>query len=180
MNLDLLIFNFINSFAGKSVLLDYFGIFCAQYLGYVLLFVLLVFLIINFKKYWKMVLEAIIAALFTRFILTAIIWSLWFKPRPFVDLNFIPFIDQSAKQSSFPSGHASFYFALSTIVYYYHKKAGIFFYISSFFIVLARVFVGVHWPSDILAGAILGIIMGWVLNILFRKYANKILKGYDK
>lgn len=126
-----------------------------------------------------MVLEAFIAAVFTRFILTAIIRWLWFRPRPFVIENFIPLIDQSPKEASFPSGHASFYFALSTIVYCYNKKIGILFYAASFLIVISRVFVGVHWPSDILAGAVLGILMGWILNKLFRKHAHKIIKNYN-
>ncbi|MGA2418400.1 MAG: phosphatase PAP2 family protein [Candidatus Staskawiczbacteria bacterium] len=179
MNFDLLIFNFINGFAGKWTWLDYFAMFCAEYLGYVLLFVLFLFLVINYKRYWKMFLEAIIAAVITDFVLTDFIRWLWFRPRPFVFLNFVPLINQSAKEASFPSGHASFFFALSTIVYCYNKKAGILFYIASFFIVVARVFVGIHWPSDILAGAILGILMGWLLNWLFRKHAHKIIKGYN-
>ena len=179
MNIDLYSFNLLNQFAGRWVWLDYFGMFFAEYSGYFLLFTLIFFLGINFRKYWKMVLEAIIAAFFTRFVLTGMIWWLWFKPRPFVALKFFPLIDHSAKESSFPSGHASFYFALSTIVYFYNKKVGIIFYIVSLLMILARVFVGVHWPSDILVGAILGILMGWILNKLFRKHAHKIIKNYN-
>ena len=179
MNIDLYLFNLINGFAGRWAWLDYVGMFCAEYLGYVLLAVLAVFLAINFKKYWKMVLEAIIAAIITRFILTDFIRWLWFRPRPFVALNFISLINQSPKEASFPSGHASFFFALSTIVYFYNKKAGIIFYIASLLIVLGRVFVGIHWPLDILVGAILGVLTGWILNKLFRKHANKIIKGYN-
>lgn len=179
MNLDLYIFNLINWFAGKWAWLDYLGMFFAQYFEYFLWLCLLLFLVVSFKKYWRMVLEAVIAAVLTRFVLTAIIRWLWFRPRPFVALNFIPLINQSAKEASFPSGHASFYFALSTIVYCYNKKAGILFYIGSFLIVIARVFVGIHWPLDILAGAVLGVLTGWILNWLFRKHAHKIIKGYN-
>ena len=172
MNLDLYLFNLINQFAGRWVWLDYFAMFCAQYLGYVLLLILFLLLIFRFKKYWKMVLEAIAAAVFADFILAEIIWHFWFRPRPFVSLNFIPLINQSPTEASFPSGHATFFFALSTIVYLYNKKLGIIFYIASLFIVVARVFAGVHWPSDILAGAILGILTGWILNKLIKKYNN--------
>lgn len=179
MNIDLYLFNLINQFAGRWAWLDYAGMFCAQYLAYVLVIILFLFLLVNFKKYWKMVAEALIAAVITRFVLTDFIRLLWFRPRPFVALNFVPLINQSAKEASFPSGHASFFFALSTIVYFYNKKAGILFYVASFFIVLGRVFVGIHWPLDVLAGAILGILMGWLLNKLFRKHANKIIKGYN-
>jgi len=199
MNIDLYIFNLINQFAGKRAWLDYLGMFCAEYLGYVLLFILLIFLAVypvklfcprqntgeagfnqvNYKKYWKMVLEALVAAFFTRFVVAEIIRSIWFRPRPFVIQSFIPLINQSPKEASFPSGHATFFFALATIVYYYNKKAGIIFFIASFLIAIARIFVGVHWPSDVLAGAVLGILMGWILNKLFRNHAHKIIKGYN-
>lgn len=177
MNLDLYIFNLINGFTGRWQWLDYLAMFFAQYFEYFLWLCLFLFLAINFKKYWKMVLEAAIAAVFTKFVLAEMVRWLWFRPRPFVALNFIPLINQSAKEASFPSGHASFYFALSTIVYFYNKKLGIFFYVASFFIVIFRVFVGVHWPSDILAGAVLGILIGWLLNKLFKKYENYIPWG---
>jgi len=179
MNIDLYIFNLINGFAGKWQWLDYTEMFFAKYFEYFLWFCLVLFLVVNVKKYWRMVAEAIIAAGLTKFVLAEGIRWLWFRPRPFVSLNFIPLIEQSPTEASFPSGHASFSFALSTIVYFYNKKAGIAFYIASTLIVLARVFVGVHWPSDILAGAILGILMGWILNKLFRKHAHKIIKGYN-
>src|SRR3989344_5225703 len=149
--------------------LDYFGMFCAEYFECFLLFALAIFLVVNFKKYWKMVLEALVAAVFSRFIVAEIIRWLWFRPRPFVAENFIPLISQSPVEASFPSGHATFYFAFSTIIYFYNKKAGIIFFAASFLIALARVFVGIHWPSDILAGAILGVAVAWALNKAVKK-----------
>jgi undecaprenyl-diphosphatase len=179
MNLDLYLFNLINGFAGRWVWLDYFGIFCADYLGYILLFVLVIFLLIDYKKYWKMVLEAVVAAGVTRFVFAETIRLAWFRARPFVAENFIPLISQSPTEASFPSGHATFYFALATIVYFYNKKVGVWFFVASSFVAISRVFVAVHWPSDILAGATLGVLMGYVLNWLFRKHANKLIKNYN-
>jgi len=117
-----------------------------------------------------MIVESLIAAIIVRFVIVEIARLLWFRARPFVDHSvhlLLP--SQSPQEASFPSAHASFYFALSTIVYLYNKKLGIFFYIVSFLIVIARVFTGVHWPSDVLAGAVLGIAMGLVLNKIFKK-----------
>ena len=178
-NLDLYFFNLINGLAGKWIWLDYSEMFFAQYCEWILWLALILFLVVNVKKNWKVFFEAFLAAGISRFVLAEIIRWLWFSPRPFVVLNFIPLISKSSNEASFPSGHASFYFALSTIVYIYNKKAGIVFYITSFLIVLARVFVGVHWPSDILAGAILGILTAWILNKFIKKYANKIIKNYN-
>src|SRR5205823_5132954 len=93
-----------------------------------------------------------------------------FRFRPFVNNSVHFLISYDPHATSFPSGHASFYFALSTIIYGYHKKAGAFFYLASFLIVMARIFVGVHWPSDVVAGATIGIFMGWALNKIFKKF----------
>ena len=173
MNIDLYLFNLINGLAGRWAWLDYLAMFFAQYFEYFLLLALLLFLATGFKKYWKMVLEALISATVARFVLMEIIRWLWFRPRPFVAGNFIPLINQSSKEASFPSGHASFYFALSTVIYCYNKKAGIIFYIASFLIVISRVFVGVHWPSDILAGAVLGVLVAWLGYKISKKYLKQ-------
>jgi undecaprenyl-diphosphatase len=172
MNIDLYLFNLINGLAGKWAWLDYSAMFLAQYFEYFLLAFLVLLLAINFKKHWKMAVEALVSAVFVRFVLVEIMRWFWFRPRPFVSLNFIPLIDKSANEASFPSGHTSFYFALSTIIYLYNKKLGILFYITSFLIVISRVFAGVHWPSDILAGAVLGILIAWILNKLLKKHEN--------
>lgn len=169
--LDTKLFDWINGLAFKWYWLDFAGFIIVKYSEYFLVIVLFLLLAINFKKYWRMILEAIVVAIFTRFVLVEIIRWLWFRPRPFV-MNSVNLLgDYNAKEASFPSGHASFYFALSTIVYFYNKKIGIIFYIASLCIVLARIFVGIHWPSDVLAGAIVGILVGLAFNKIFKVFA---------
>jgi undecaprenyl-diphosphatase len=171
--LDTKVFSWVNGLAYKWYWLDFIGFLFAKYFEYVLLLVLLLFLVINFKKYWKMVLESLMAVVLARYVIAEIIRWLWFRPRPFVNNYVNLLMDYNPAESSFPSGHAVFYFALSTIVYYHNKKAGILFYLASFLIVLARVFVGIHWPSDILAGALIGIFIAWLINKIFLKVFNR-------
>lgn len=172
MSLDLNIFNIINGLAGIYEWLDACAVFLAKNSEYILAVFLVMILIYNFRKYWKMVLEALIAAVFTRFVLAEIMRAFFFRARPFVSHQVNQLIEYNSQEASFPSGHACFYFALSTIIYFYNKKLGIAFYVFSLLIVFSRVFVGIHWPSDILAGAVLGILVGWILNKLFRKYGR--------
>lgn len=173
MIIDLQIFNFINGFAGKWQWLDALAIFFAVYLGNVLLILLAAFLVVDYKKYWKMVAQALMAALIVRFVLVEFFYWLHFRVRPFVNIDFNVLIPHDAERTSFPSGHASFFFALSTIIYCYHKKTGVVFYIASTLIVVGRVFAGVHWPSDVLAGAAVGVVMGFLLNKIFTWFTTR-------
>lgn len=166
--MDASIFNLINQFALKWFWLDVLAIFLAEYFGYVLLFSLLLFLAIRFRKYFKMIIEVIISAILARFVIVELIRWIWQRPRPFVENNVNLLLTHNA--SAFPSGHAAFFFAISTIIYLYNKKAGILFFIASFLICLARVFAGIHWPLDILAGAVVGILSGYLVHRVSKKF----------
>ncbi len=172
MNVDFYIFEKVNQFAGQYVFLDNLAIFFARHFEYFLIFFLLIFLIKNFIKYRLMVVQSFGAAILSRFVVTNIIRLIWHRPRPFIENNVNLLLSHEA-ESSFPSGHAAFYFAIATVVYFYNKKIGILFFIGSFLVTLARVFSGIHWPSDILAGAIVGIFSGWLVFKITKRF-NKI------
>lgn len=162
MDINFYLFQIINSWAGQDICLDGLAIFFARYFEYVLAFCLLLFLIKNSKKYWPMIWQAILAGIVSRFIFTEIIRWLLPVNRPFVE-NQVNLLFNYPAQPSFPSGHAAFYFALSAVVFSYNKKAGSLFFVASFLICFSRVFCGIHWPLDILAGAILGIFTAWLI-----------------
>lgn len=160
---DLFLFKEINQFAGRYFFLDSLGIFFASYFEFFLVSILFLFLLLNFKKYWKMFLYIAFSAFLARFVIVEFIRWIWPQNRPFVDNEVNLLINYNPLEPSFPSGHAAFYSAISFIVYLYNKKAGIFFLISSFLISLSRVFVGIHWLSDIIAGFVVGIFSAWLI-----------------
>lgn len=80
---------------------------------------------------------------------------------------------------SFPSGHTGSSFASACVLYrYLPKKAGIPALILALFISLSRLYVGVHYPSDVLAGMLTGIASSCLAEWVFRKYCTRA--GGDK
>jgi undecaprenyl-diphosphatase len=67
--------------------------------------------------------------------------------------------------SSFPSDHAVLFFALSQGIYFVSWKAGIFAFVYTVMVIaLPRIYLGLHYPIDIFAGAVLGITMVMIGN----------------
>jgi membrane-associated phospholipid phosphatase len=67
----------------------------------------------------------------------------------------------ASNQRSFPSAHAANIFAFATVTYhYYGKKIGIPLYIVACLVAASRVEKGIHYPSDVIFGALLGFISG--------------------
>lgn len=67
--------------------------------------------------------------------------------------------------SSFPSDHAVLFFALATGIFFISRRIGVFAFIYvSLVISLPRIYLGLHYPTDVFAGALLGIAMGWAGN----------------
>lgn len=176
-SLDINIFNGVNSLAGQWAYLDVAGIFFAKYLGYIIIGAgLLLFCLPALPagqaggrqgKKFKVILSAFLAAITARFGIVELIRWLWERPRPFVE-NHVNLLLDKASEPSFPSGHAAFYFAIATVIYFYNKKLGIIFFTASVLMGLSRIFGGVHWPSDILAGALVGIFSGWLVARIFK------------
>jgi undecaprenyl-diphosphatase len=70
---------------------------------------------------------------------------------------------------SFPSGHASFMFALAFTMYYVDKKAGKILLVLALLTGIARVLAGVHFWYDILGGALIGYLLSWIVVTLCKR-----------
>lgn len=81
---------------------------------------------------------------------------------------------------SFPSSHATNHFAIATYFFFvfnlfFKKPWKYLLFLWAGMISLAQVYVGVHFPSDVLAGAILGFIIG-LIGFYFEEYVVNLLK----
>lgn len=173
MELNSLIFKATNSLSGNWDALDFIAIFFAEYLVYIILVVVVVGIYINrgnspMRNVYG---AALTGAIIASWIIKPLILLVLQNPRPFIAISGIqPLIEPPLGENlaSFPSGHALFTFAIAAAVHAYNKKLGTVFYIAAILIGLARIYVGVHWPVDILAGAGLGILAGWVVAKMYK------------
>lgn len=195
---------YLNQLAASSPLLSSLTIFFAEYFPYLLLALFLVFAFRQKRNslsispllpplttpqrvapLWqgsrgeriRLVAEGFCAALVSRGLVEAIRLFVY-RLRPFVaDSSIAPLISEAS--FSFPSGHAAFFFALSTVIYLRNKRLGIWFYAASAVIGVARVAAGAHYPTDILGGAVLGIAVGLATHQLVKRYRNPFVSGEE-
>ncbi len=185
--MDIIFFQKINGLAGVSDFLDDVIIFLASPFAYLVIFVLIfAFLFPNYfssnikeKTLRVGIAVALVASLCARFVIKEGIVFFHNVPRPFEILDGVNQLIAHSEASSFPSGHAIFFFTLSTVLIFYSKKLGVFLFSSSALIVLARVIAGLHWPSDVLVGASMGVMIGSLTYFFLAGfvYFKKFYKG---
>jgi undecaprenyl-diphosphatase len=169
MNLDFQIFQVINNLANKNIYLDWLGIFAAKYLIFIIVAVVLGLAILKKDRIYKlMAFNAFVAAGWA-WVINNLIGLIYFRPRPFVNHEVLKLIQKSALEKSFPSDHVAISFAIAFAIYFYNKKLGIIFLILALIVGLGRIFVGVHYPLDILGGIIVGLLSAFL--------AKRILKN---
>jgi len=162
--MDLTFFRYLNSFAGHGGMTDQVVVFLASYLQYVLGAALIVAAL--WPRRVRMAIAAIISAAVARGLVKPAILLFVHRARPYIALSSVHNIigpQTGEEYQSFPSGHAIFFFALATAVYLYDRRLGWWFFFGATLMGIARIIGGIHWPSDILGGALIGIVVGWAL-----------------
>lgn len=81
------------------------------------------------------------------------------RPRPFDVLDVTP-LEKHSSGHSFPSLHCSSSFVITMSLFYIHPTLGVIGLIVSVFVAVSRLLAGVHYPSDIAAGIIIGLLFG--------------------
>jgi membrane-associated phospholipid phosphatase len=139
---------------------------------------MLVFILINGKKdKWRWLLFAAITVMFSNFISSDIIKNNVIRLRPCNDpyikesINFL--IGYRPQSSSFTSSHACNHFAMAAFFFFTTKKTigniAWFFFAWAGIICVAQVYVGVHFPLDVICGGIIGFILGYLCATSFNK-----------
>lgn len=76
---------------------------------------------------------------------------------------------------SFPSSHAVNNFGVATMFSLYYPRARAWLFAAASLVAISRVFVGVHYPSDVLGGAVIGMCVAWSVVTGWQAVARRYL-----
>ncbi|ROR99997.1 undecaprenyl-diphosphatase [Sinobacterium caligoides] len=157
-SLNVMLFNFINQYAGESSFLDQLAIGLAECLPYVSITALLYLWFKGTAQQRLFSLYAAIASA-TGLVISFIISLFYFHPRPFMqDLGRT--LVEHAPDSSFPSDHTTMMFSIAITLLFERttRKLAYVLCLLAMACGLSRIYCGVHFPFDIAAGLITAII----------------------
>ena len=108
------------------------------------------------------------------FALSLLICTVILKPivsriRPYELNSYISLIVRPEIDPSFPSGHSFFAFSCATTCFIYNKKLGLLMYALAFLVAASRLYLYVHFPTDVFFGIVFGTVTAIVSYCIFRE-----------
>lgn len=169
-------------------ILDDIMIFCTHLGDSGIFWIALAVVLLLFKKTRKLGLAAMGGIVLVSFMNSIVLKDLFERARPYImDPSYwekvatdgwqynMPFESLKEKSFSFPSGHTATSFGAAIAIFYVDKKKGIVPLILAFLIGFSRIYIHVHYPSDVIGGMIVGILFGIVACLIIFKLFGGLL-----
>ncbi len=147
---DALRSDFLDFLMPKITLIGEHGIF------YIAVGILLVF----FRRYRRAGITILSGLTIGYVLVNLIVKNLVARARPFQINTAVELLIKAPRDYSFPSGHALHGFMFATVLMFYDKRLGIPAMIAAVLVSFSRLYLYVHFPTDVLAGALMGIGIG--------------------
>jgi len=168
MSVDWAFFQILNDLAGKSPVLDVLiRLLMNDYLIPTALILFLLGLWFSGSSQQErernqLAAPSAIVAMFAGNLFIKLLNVLFYRPRPFA-IHTIQLLFYRPSDSSFPSNATAVGFSMATAVWLHNRRAGAVMYVLASLLGLSRIIGGVHYPSDVLAGALVGIAVAHVV-----------------
>ena len=161
MNFDMVILDLIQSNI-RTGFMDAIMPFITQLGDAGLIWIILSIGLIIPKKTRKIGFVMIIALILNGIICNIIIKPMLARIRPFDVNTAIKLLINKPRDFSFPSGHTSASFTAASVLFFRKSKLFVPSLVLAFLISFSRLYLYVHYPSDVLAGLVLGILCGYI------------------
>lgn len=130
-------------------------------------------LVMLFTKKYRITGILLLIALVCTFVSSElIIKNLACRPRPFYANPNISLIISPPSGYSFPSSHSAVSFSSAAIIFYFNKKLGIVGLFVASLTAFSRIYLYVHYPTDVLAGICLGLLWAGIVIFVYKRIAK--------
>ncbi len=138
---------------------------------------------------WKLASASALASAALALLIAQAITKIWPRERPFAAHPSSHVWGTRSPDPSFPSDHASAAFGIAFAVFLFDRVVGSFFLAAATIIAVGRVFVGAHYPADVLAGTLVGLgaallvvrtagpLIAWVVRLVERA-TDPVVRGF--
>ena len=165
ISFDEYLFSFISS-STDSYLLSFFNII--TYLGSSIFWILLI--VLSWIKNKRKLSLQLLFAFILDTIASSILKFAFLRPRPPRSIGLTDF----DLGPSFPSGHSERAFSGSIVLANHYKKYNWLFYSLAVLVSFSRIYIGLHYPLDVLIGSINGIIIGMIVLLVPTRLIKKV------
>ncbi|MBQ5431639.1 MAG: phosphatase PAP2 family protein [Lachnospiraceae bacterium] len=138
-----------------------------------LFWIALTLLMLIFVKDKRLGMTAALALVTEALICNVILKNAVQRSRPCWLDSSVELLVKSPKDYSFPSGHSSVSFAVAVSIIQYHRKWGIAAVVFAALIAISRLYLFVHFPTDVLVGTLIGTVMALISGMIVRKGVEK-------
>jgi len=170
-SIDIVLFRFLNGSLSNSIL-DFLMPFITdlnkQLIVLVLVFVLILWMLIRGGRQVRIAAILLIITIVVSDQLSSSVIKYWFeRPRPCQILYNVHLLVSCGSGSSFPSSHAVNNFAGALILAFFFKRFKWWFFGFAAIVAFSRIYVGAHYPSDVIGGAIIGLFCAGSVLLVF-------------
>lgn len=100
------------------------------------------------------------------------------RPRPYSINKTIKLLVPPLRDYSFPSGHTAASFASVSALYFAgRKRLAVGALVVSILIAFSRMYLYVHYPTDVLGGLIIGLLCGWIADVIMKRITERKSKA---
>jgi undecaprenyl-diphosphatase len=132
------------------------------------------------SRKWKLACASALASSGIALLINQLIARMWDRARPFVAHPGVHVWGTRSHDPSFPSDHASAAFGIAFAVFLFDRLVGSIFLTAACAIGVGRVFIGAHYPSDVVAGCLVGLASALLVVRVLRPLIERIVRLVER